>query len=144
MLLDAIDDPDGLTAAALHDDYLDALADAVTAMGVETAADRTGLDVATLEALVDGDRPSLSLEDACAILGATDEWPDAETVRLEVRDSLMLGMSSAVLDVDALERELDLDLDAKTIQQKIEGRRPMSLHEYAAIALLIERENDFA
>lgn len=144
MLLDPIDDPDGLTTGDLHREYLDALGDVVAELGVETAADRTGLSAETLSSLVDGETPSLSLADACGILGATDDWPDGETVELEVRDSIMLGMSSAVLDVDALERHLDLGLDAKTIQQKIEGRRPMTLEEYAAIALVIERENEFA
>ena len=144
MLLDPIADPEGVTAADLYDEYLDALAAEVASMGVETAVERTGLDADALESLVDGDRPALSLDDACTILGATADWPDAESVKLEVRDSLMLGMSSAILDVDGLERELDLDLDAKMLQQKIEGRRPMTLREYAAVALVIERENDFA
>ena len=144
MLLDPIADPEGVSPADLYRDYLDALADEVASMGVEPAAERTGLDRATLESLVDGDRPDLSLDDACAILGATEDWPDAQTVELEVRDALMLGMSSAILDVDGLERELDLDLDAKMRQQKIEGRRPMTLREYVAVALVVERENDFA
>ncbi|MFW5938039.1 MAG: DUF5791 family protein [Halanaeroarchaeum sp.] len=144
MLLDPIEDADERTAADLHRDYLDDLRDVVAEMGVDEAVERTGLPASTLESLVEGEDPSITLEDACAILGATDEWADADTVQLEVRDSLMLRMSSAVLDVDALERELDLDLDAKTIQQKIEGRRSMSLAEYAAVSLVIERENDFA
>lgn len=144
MLLDPIDDPDGQTVADLHREYLDALGDIVDELGVDAAADRTGLSAKTLVSLVEGEEPPLTIADACAILGATDDWHDGETVELEVRDSIMLGMSSAVLDVDALERHLDLGLDAKTIQQKIEGRRSMTLEEYAAIALAIERENEFA
>ncbi|MFB6133032.1 MAG: DUF5791 family protein [Halanaeroarchaeum sp.] len=144
MLLDPIDEPEDLTAADLHDAYLDALADVVSNVGVEAAAGRTGLDAGLLASLTNGDRPDLSLDDACAILALTDSWPDADAVRFEIRDSIMLGMSSAVMDVDSLERELDGDLDARTIQQKIEGRRPMSLAEYAAVALTIERENDYA
>lgn len=144
MLLDPIDDPDGLTPADLHREYLDALGDIVDELGVDAVADRTGLPEETLVSLVDGEHPPLTLADACAILGATDDWADAETVKLEVRDSIMLGMSSAVLDLEALERILDLGLDAKTIQQKIEGRRSMTLEEYAAIVLGIERENEFS
>ena len=143
MLLDPIDDPDGLTAADLHREYLDALGGIVDELGVDAVADRTGLSAEILSSLVDGEQPSLTLPDACAILGATDDWPDGETVELEVRDSIMLGMSSAVLDVDALEHHLDLEFDAKTIQQKIEGRQSMTLEEYAAIALVIERENEY-
>lgn len=144
MLLDPIDAPEDRTAADLHDAYLDALADIVAEVGVEEAVRRTGLDVDLLASLAGGDRPDLSLDEACAVLSLSDSWSDADAVRFEIRDSIMLGMSSAVIDVDTLERELDGDLDAKTIQQKIEGRRPMSLLEYAAIALVIERENDYA
>lgn len=144
MLLDPIDDPDEMTAEDLHHAYLDELAAVVDDVGVEAAADGTDLASDLLSALSAGERPDLSLDDACSILALTDEWPDADVVRFEIRDSIMLGMSSAVLDVDGLEREIDLDLDAKTIQQKIEGRRPMSLAEYAAVALVIERENEYA
>lgn len=144
MLLDPIDTPEDLTAEDLHEAYLDALGDIVADVGVEEAARQTDLGADLLDALIAGDRPDLSLDDACAILALTESWPDAKGVRLEIRDSIMLGMSSAVLDVDTLERELNGDLDAKTIQQKIEGRRPMSLAEYAAVALIIERENDYA
>lgn len=144
MLIDTIVDPDTATPADVHRWYLSALAEIVSSVGVDAAADRTDLSRETLDSLVAGDAPDLTLEDAAAILALTDDWPNVETVRLEIRDAIMLGMSSAVLDVDALERELDLALDAKTIQQKIEGRRELSLEEYAAIALLIERENEYA
>lgn len=144
MLLDPIDAPDETTAEALHLAYLDHLAAIVADVGVDEAADRTDCSVDVLGALVSGEHPDLTLGDAAAILALTDDWPDADVVMLEVRDSIMLGMSSAVLDVDGLERELDDDLDAKTIQQMIEGRRPFPLETYAAIALVVERENDYA
>ncbi|MGM0397358.1 MAG: DUF5791 family protein [Halobacteriota archaeon] len=144
MLLDPIDAPEETTAEDLHLAYLEELAAVVSDVGVDEAADRTEIPADVLTALVSGEHPDLVLDDAAAILALTDEWPDADVVMLEIRDSIMLGMSSAVLDVDALERELDDGLDAKTIQQMIEGRRPMPLAEYAAIALTIERENDYA
>lgn len=144
MLLDPIDAPEDTTAEDLHRAYLDDLAAVVEDVGVEESADRTGISADVLAALVAEEYPDLVLDDACAIQALTDEWPTAEAVRLEVRDSIMLGMSSAVLDVDGLERELGGDLDAKTIQQMIEGRRPLPLATYAAIALVVERENDYA
>lgn len=143
MLLDPIDAPDERTTEDLLADYRDALADVVAATGVETAADATGVQLPTLEALVAGDDPALTLDDACAILALTDDWPDADAVRLEVRDHLMLGMSSAIMDVDALERALDGEMTAKEIQAKIEGRHEMSLSEYAAVVLVVEREKEF-
>lgn len=42
-------------------------------------------------------------------------------------------MTTAVLDVDALESELAIEMDAKEIQQKIEQRAPMSFDEYVHI-----------
>lgn len=143
MLIDPIDAPDDRSAADLRREYESDLAAVVESVGVEAAAEETGIPVATLTALVDGDDPDLSLDDACAIVALTEEWPDADAVRLEVRDRIMLGMSSAILDVDGLERETDLGLEARDIQAKIEGRQPMSLAEYATIVLVIERENDF-
>ncbi|UWG47231.1 putative transcriptional regulator, contains HTHdomain [Halanaeroarchaeum sp. HSR-CO] len=144
MLLDPIDAPAETTAEDLHLAYLEELAAVVSDVGVDEAADRTGIPADTLAALVAGEQPQLVLDDAAAILALTDDWPDADVVMLEIRDSIMLGMSSAVLDVDALERALDDGLDAKTIQQMIEGRRPLPLATYAAIALTIRRENDYA
>ncbi len=40
-------------------------------------------------------------------------------------EHLLLGMSTAVLDVDAVESDLEIDLAAKEIQQKIERRAPI-------------------
>lgn len=143
MLLDPIDAPDERTAEDLLADYRDALADVVAATGVETAADATAIPQATLSALVAGEDPALTLDDACEILALTDDWSDADAVRLEIRDHLMLGMSSAIMDVDALERALDGEMTAKEIQAKIEGRHEMSLAEYAAVVLVVEREKEF-
>ncbi|AKH97096.1 DUF5791 family protein [Halanaeroarchaeum sulfurireducens] len=144
MFVDSIDAPDDRTAEDLLAEYRDDLGDIVVDVGVEAAADRAGVDESDLRSLVRGEPSDLSIGDACAIWALSDDLPDEETIRREIQDSIMLGMASAILDVDTLERELDGDLDAKTIQQKIEGRRPMSLEEYAAIALLIARENKFA
>ncbi|MFB6094009.1 MAG: DUF5791 family protein [Halanaeroarchaeum sp.] len=144
MLPDAIDDPDAISAAALTGRYYATLREAIDAVGVDAAVDLAEWSRETVTAVEAGDQPPVTLETATAVLGATDDWPDRDALRLEIRDGIMLSMSSAVLDVDALERRLPLDLDAKEIQQKIEGRRPMTLGEYATLALTIQRENDFA
>ena len=97
-----------------------------------------GLDEATLQALVDGESPELSLEDATAILSLDTDRPDAETLAAEAREILLMGMSSAVLDVEALASGVDDALEPKEIQQKIEGRYPITLDEYVLLHAYIE------
>lgn len=143
MLVDEIADPDAVTPAEVRAEYEAVLAAIVEEVGVETAATETELDVETLEALVAGNQPDLSMADVTAILALSPENPDAETLTLEIRDSVMLGMSSAVMDVDALEAGLPLDIEARDIQQKIEGRQRMTLEEYAHIAHHIASENPY-
>jgi hypothetical protein len=46
-------------------------------------------------------------------------------------------MSTAVLDVDTVATEIDLDLDPKEVQQKLERRTPMSFEEYVRIQQFI-------
>lgn len=126
-------DPDDLREA-----YDDLLADAIEAGGVSAAADETGLDEATVQSLVDGESPDLSLEDATAILSLDADRPDAETLAAEAREILLIGMSSAVLDVEALASGVDDALEPKEIQQKIEGRYPITLDEYSLLHAYIE------
>ncbi|MFB6111048.1 MAG: DUF5791 family protein [Halobacteriaceae archaeon] len=106
---------------------------------MDTAAGETSIAEARLRALAAGDRIDLTLEEAAQVLALTDEWPDAETLLIEVRDTLMLRMSSAVLDVDALAAEIDADLGPTALQQRIEGRHPMTLEEYADVVHAIAR-----
>ncbi|MFC7134139.1 MULTISPECIES: DUF5791 family protein [Salinibaculum] len=126
-------DADALRAA--YDDVLVATIDAV---GRETVADRSGVDAETLDALVAGESPDLSLTEAAAILATDEDRPDADTVAVEARDILLMGMTTAVLDVEALASEVNDALEPKEIQQKIEGRYPMTLDEYARLHSTIE------
>lgn len=102
-------------------------------MGVSTALEQTSLDRATLDGLSTGDQPQLTVREAAELLSLSEEWPDGETVMLELQDTLMLRMSSAVMDVDTLSMAIEADLDATAVQQRIEGRHPMTLEEYAQI-----------
>jgi hypothetical protein len=45
-----------------------------------------------------------------------------------------------VLDVEAVEAGISGRLEAKEIQQKIEGRQPMTVGEYALLFQFIESE----
>ncbi len=126
-------EPDTLRRA-----YDEVLAATIESVGVEAVSTQTDLSRSTLDALCDGESPDLSLSDAAAILALDESRPDAATIEAEARDILLMGMTTAVLDVEALASEIDGELEPKPIQQKIEGRLPMSLDEYALIHSAIE------
>jgi hypothetical protein len=125
------------SVGALRAEYAADLAAAVDAAGVDAAADHTGLDPATLEAVLaagdGGELPDLSLEEAAAVQALEEGAPDAETVVEIGCDNLLLGMSMAVLDVETLASELELDRSPKELQQKLERRAPMTFEEYVAV-----------
>ncbi|MFA9414874.1 DUF5791 family protein [Natrinema sp. HArc-T2] len=123
--------------AALRAEYEDDLATIVDQRGPEAVATDTDLDEDTLEALANGDSPNLTLEEAAAIQSLAEDEPESETMVTMALEHLLLGMSTAVLDVEALESYIDLDLEAKEIQQKIEGRAPMSFAEFVHLQYVI-------
>lgn len=143
MLADQIEDPNGKTAGDVRAAYEAALASVVETAGVDAVSEASGVDADRLAALADGESPVVTVEEAANVLAVSDDWPDAEGLLLEVRDNIMLQMSSAVMDVDALASGLDGDLDPKEIQQKIEGRLEMTLAEYARIYHHIASENPY-
>lgn len=143
MLADEIQDPGEQTSGEVREEYEAALGRVVEAAGVDSAAAASGVDEERLAALADGESVELTLEEAAAIFAVSDDWPDAESLLLEVRDNLMLQMSSAVMDVEALASSLDDDYDPKELQQKIEGRQAMTLGEYARIYRTIAAENPY-
>lgn len=125
------------TPADLFEEYRRALERAVAAVGVADAAETTGIDRGRLDELVAGDSPPLTLEEAAKIQSLVDDAPDAETIEVMACEHLLLGMTTAVLDVDAVARRLDLDLDPTEIQQKIERRAPMSFEEFVCVQHVI-------
>jgi hypothetical protein len=140
---DDIADPEGTTDEAVRRDYEATLAGVVEAEGVDAVAADSGVDPEALDALAAGDSPELTVEDAAGILGASDDYPAADDLLLEVRDHLMLQMSSAVMDVEALASGLDDDYDSTELQQKLEGRQPMTLAEYARVHRHLAAENPY-
>lgn len=119
----ASDDPDAIVRAyrtALEDEIDRTADDAIRA-----ATDRPVEDLR-------GELGDLELTDVAAVLAAgSDARPDA--MRDELLDQLLIAMTTAVIDVDALAGRVPLDLTGKEIQQRIEGRAPMTLREYALI-----------
>jgi hypothetical protein len=138
MLQTLADDPGSLSPDELHAAIEAGLRETVGAVGAATVAERAGLDRATVDALAAGDSPELTLEEAAAVYAAGEDRPDADGVLLESRDELLMGMSMAVLDVETVESGIDGAIEAKEIQQKIEGRFPMTLGEFALLLSFIE------
>ena len=138
VLRGVIESPGERSAAGLRGVYDDLLAETVETVGVESVAGSTGVDRARLERLLAGGSPALTVEEAAAVLAADETRPDAGAVAAEARDILLLGMSAAVLDVETLAAEIDEAIEPKELQQKIEGRRPMALDEYAVLHSHIE------
>ena len=133
-------DPADHSPESLRETYERTLRETIETTGLDEAADASDLDHATVEALLAGDHDDLTVGDAASILAAGDDR-DADAIAAEARDTLLLSMSSAVLDVDALARGLDRELTAKELQQKIEGRHPMTLAEYARLQVAIAEES---
>ncbi|SNZ12949.1 hypothetical protein SAMN06269185_1992 [Natronoarchaeum philippinense] len=127
-------DTDGLSPADLRSEYDDALRAAVEdGGGVDTVIAETGVDRDAVTALTAGESPDISVGDAAALQALDADAPDAETIVEMAWEHLLLGMSSAVLDVETLANEIDDDLSAKEVQQKLERRAPATLDEFVAI-----------
>lgn len=137
MLYRDLDGSEAESPDDLRSQYEAELADVVDSVGVESAAEETGIEVDRLEALAAGDSPEITVEEACEILALDPEEPDAEIVRAEVEDRLLLGMTTAVLDVDTIAANLERGLSGKEVHQRVEGRAPMTLSEYAEIHYFI-------
>lgn len=129
-----------LSPAALRTAYLDRLRETIDRRGVDDVTAQSDVDAAVVEALAAGESPELTLEAAAGILATEADAPPAETLAADARDILLMGMTTAVVDVDALAAGVDADVDPKEIQQKIEGRFPMTLDEYAAVHAYLERQ----
>jgi len=140
MFQELVEDPGGFTATELHERYLDILAGIVGEYGIGAVAETASVETATLRALESGETPELTLEEAASVLAAADEAPDAETIAALARDELLMGMTTAVLDVEAVESGLGGELEAKEIHSKIEGRYPMTLREFALLYAHIDGE----
>ena len=136
MIHDVADDPGSLTPSELRQQYESELREVIEELGVGTVAERSGIDRERLNEIEE--TPDIELMDAAAILATREGTPDGESIAMEARDVLLMGMTTAVLDVDTLESEIDGQIEAKEIQQKIEGRFPMTLAEYALLQQAIE------
>lgn len=124
----AAEDPDGLLER-----YQGLLRETLDRVGIDALVAESGLDRETIERVVSDGVGDVTVEEAAAILASEPESPDADSIAAEARDVLLLGMTTAVLDVESLASELDGPLNAKELQQKVEGRHQMTLAEYATV-----------
>jgi hypothetical protein len=138
MFHDQRQDVDGLSVDDLRAEYAQDLAGVVDAHGVDTVVDETDLDRDTVASIADATLPAdLSLQDAAGVLSLRDGVADPDTIVEIACDHLLLGMTTGVMDVDAVESELEIDLDAKEVQQKIERRAPMTFDEFVHVQHVI-------
>lgn len=142
MLYDAADEPGALSTDELLATYAAELQAVVDDLGADTVVAESALDRETVETIAAGDVADLTLEEAAAVLAVSPDYPDQRGIVLEVRDHLLMGMTTAVLDVDTIAANVDVDLTGQEVQQAIEGRTPMTLAEFAAIHRLIAERKD--
>jgi len=138
MLHDAAEDVSEPTPSALRAAYEAALRSTIEAVGPEMVAAETDVEADRIEALAAGDSPGLTVEEAAAVLAVDPEEPDAEAIVFELRDHLLMGMTTGVLDVDTIAATVEIDLTGQEIQQAIEGRTAMTLDQLAAIQSVID------
>lgn len=138
MIHDLVDDPGDRTPAELYERYIAELQAVIDDHGIETVADWSDVDRETLSELSTGNEPELTIEESAAILSVAEDIPDGETITAVARDELLMGMTTAVLDVEAVESGLGGELEAREIQSKIEGRFPMTLREFARLYQYID------
>lgn len=138
MLHELVADAGELTPEELHARYAAELAAVVETRGVETIAEQSGVDAATVAALRDGEDPELTLEEAAAVLAVRGDTPDADAIAAASRDALLMGMTAAVLDVEVLSSGIGGELEPREIQSKVEGRFPITLREFALLHQFIQ------
>jgi len=145
MLYDALAEPDGATPSDLLDAYAAELADVLAGRDADAVAAEADVDGMDVNAMATGDADAVAdvrLADAAAVLAPSEGVP-AHDIDHEVRDHLMMGMVTAILDVDTIAAEIDADLTGQEVQQALEGRTRLTLGELAEIqALVIERTPD--
>ncbi|WP_369684126.1 DUF5791 family protein [Haloarchaeobius sp. FL176] len=131
-------DVSGQSPPELEAEYAAALAAIVEDHGVDAVVEETDLDRALVESLAHKEIPDeLTLEQAAAVQALADGVADADTVHEMACEHLLLGMTTGVLDIDAVTAELPLKLEATEVQQKIERRAPMTFREFVHIQYVI-------
>ena len=128
---------DGVEASALLAAFEAMLTDAVDEADRNGADDGSSLDPTTVERIRDGDAAGLTVEEGVSVLAAA-AGREADAMVAELRDHLLMGMATAVLDVDTVAASIDADLTGQEVQQVLEGRAAMTLTQLAEVMAVIE------
>ncbi len=132
------DSDEAIDATALLAAFEAALVDAIDAAGHDRVVAATPLDEETVDATAAGDVRGLTVEEGVSVLAAANGRETSPMVA-ELRDHLLMGMATAVLDVDTIAASIDADLTGQEVQQTLEGRATMTLEQLADIMAVIER-----
>jgi hypothetical protein len=116
--------------------YKNTLQEAITQAGADTIASETTVEADRIAAITDGNIGDLRLRQAAEIAAVRSDMA-ADTIIAEIRDDLLMGMATAVLDVDTVAAKTDLDLTGQEIQQALEGRTRMTMTELSSIQAVI-------
>lgn len=142
MLHNAAESVSEYSPSTLLAGYFSQLRETIDAVGAERVATETGLAADRIDAIANGDQPSLTAEEAASILATAASTPDADAIVFELRDHLLMGMTTAVLDVDTIAATAETDLTGQEVQQAIEGRTELPLRQLAAIQSVIETRTE--
>ncbi len=134
---DAVD-PDETTLDSLIARYADRLIAVAGSIDRSAVTDSAAVDEAAVRAAESGDVEQLSVTAAVTLL-AIEDGIDPDGAVASVRDHLLLTMSGAMIDVEALARAVEADMEPGEIQAKVEGRHPMTVDEYARLQHAIAR-----
>lgn len=129
-LLD-LDISPGNSPDALYQRYLGELRSILQAVDAEERVTETQLDDDVVTALLQGDDVSVTLSEVMEIWALRTDAAEPDQLLSETRHDLMLSMSTAITNIDAVAGDLDADLSPNEIQAKLEGRLPMTLYEFA-------------
>ncbi|WP_418281250.1 DUF5791 family protein [Halorubrum sp. DTA98] len=139
MFHEAVGDEDvAVEAAALLSAFETMLSETVSEKGAGHVVDEARVDEHDVEAIANGSVGDLTVEEGASVLAVGRDL-DADAIVFELRDHLLMGMTTAVLDVDTIAGAIDSDLTGQEIQQAIEGRAAMTVAQLAEIMAVIER-----
>ena len=115
-------DVSGQSPPELEAEYATDLAAIVADHGVDAVVEETGLDRGLVESVASEEIPDeLTLAQAAAVQALADGVADADTVHEMACEHLLLGMTTGVLDIDAVTAELPLNLEASPDELKAYG-----------------------
>ncbi len=121
----------GNSPEELYQRYLDELQSILQSTNSTEQLAETQLAEDLITDVVEGNEVSLTLSEVVEIWACQSEALDPDQLLTETRHDLLLSMSNAITNIDALAGDIDADLSPNEIQAKLEGRLPLTLYEFA-------------